>query len=194
MSNRDKIIEAAMELFHRQGFRDTSVDQCLEACHISKSNFYYHFDNKEAVGFAALEKWVEGFETHILHKVFQDSSIAPAAKIERFFDKLINLIEKRRGRYGCPFGNMALELSDVHEGFRTRLARFFDQWAETLEACLEEGKREGIWSEKLESGKMSHFIIAAVEGAIMLAKTHRRLPLLYESREMVSRLLQSYRT
>jgi TetR/AcrR family transcriptional repressor of nem operon len=192
VSNRDKAIQAATELFHRQGFRDTSVDQILDACEISKSNFYYHFDSKESLGFAVLRKWVEGFSLHVLQGVFQDKTLTPNQKIEKSLDKLSGLIERRGGRLGCPFGNLALELSDVHEGFRTELARFFDLWADALEVCLKEGKRDGTWSEDLDAGKMARFIVAAAEGSILLAKTQRRVALLRESREMVSRLLQSY--
>jgi hypothetical protein len=42
-------------------------------------------------------------------------------------------------RGGCPMGNLASELSDVHEGFRQRLAEIFDQWRETLAGTLAAG-------------------------------------------------------
>ncbi len=192
MSSKDKTIEAAVELFHEQGFRDTSVDKVLEACNISKSNFYYHFDSKEALGFAVLEKWVEGFKTNMLHKALGDYTIDPAARIEKLFAKLIKLSERIGGRLGCPFGNLALEMSDVHEGFRTRLVQFFDEWAQELEECLEGGKRAGFWSKDMKSNDMAHFIIAAAEGAIMLTKTYRRPAHLKRNLEMISNLLRSY--
>ena len=193
MSNKQKTIKAAARLFHEQGFRDTSVDQITAASNISKSNFYYHFKSKESLGYDVLDSWVEGFRDQMLGKILMDEAVLPDQRIRNCFTALINLVENRGGRYGCPFGNMALELSDVHEGFRTRLAGFFDQWAEAVRSCLEQGKLEGIWSDELESGKMGHFVIAAAEGAIMLTKTHRRVNLLQEGLDLIFRLLESYR-
>lgn len=192
MSSKDKTINAATELFHEQGFRDTSVDKIIEACDISKSNFYYHFESKEALGFAVLEKWVEGFNRNILHKALRDYTINPTARIEKLFATFIKLSERRGGRLGCPFGNLSLEMSDVHEGFRMRLVQFFDEWAQDMEECLEEGKREGIWSKNMESHDMAHFIIAATEGAILLTKTYRQPAQLKRNLEMISNLLRSY--
>jgi TetR/AcrR family transcriptional repressor of nem operon len=146
VSNKDEALRAAAELFHRQGFRNTSVDQVLEACGISKSNFYYHFKSKEDLGFAVLEKWIEGYGIHMLNEVLRDENLAPPARLEKFFSKLAALIERSGGRLGCPFGTLSLEMSDIHEGFRTRLAQCFEEWAQALEACLEQGKREGVWS------------------------------------------------
>lgn len=42
-----RIFEAAMELFAKQGFTETTVEQITEAADIGKGTFFYHFPTKD---------------------------------------------------------------------------------------------------------------------------------------------------
>ena len=55
MSNRDKIVETAVELFHFFGYDGTSIDMLIKEAGVSKSNFYYYFEGKEALGLEVME-------------------------------------------------------------------------------------------------------------------------------------------
>lgn len=46
---RKKIIEAAMELFNKQGFYDTTMEQIAEKADVAKKTLYNHFPVKEAI-------------------------------------------------------------------------------------------------------------------------------------------------
>ena len=86
-------------------------------------------------------------------------------------DALVALQGEREGRNGSPFGNLAGELADSHEGFRQRLAVVFDRWALQLEALLWELRdrmREGV-----EPARLARFIIASLEGGMMMARVKR---------------------
>ena len=56
MSNRDKLIDTAAQLFHSHGFEGTSIDLIMKTSGVCKSNFYYYFESKEALGLLATEK------------------------------------------------------------------------------------------------------------------------------------------
>jgi len=47
VSTKDKIINAAWELFMEQGYEDTTVSQIIEASQSSRGAFYHHFRSKE---------------------------------------------------------------------------------------------------------------------------------------------------
>ena len=44
---REKIIETANDLFYKQGYRATVVNQIIEEAGVSKPTFYSHFPSKE---------------------------------------------------------------------------------------------------------------------------------------------------
>ena len=56
---RDAILDAAIGVFGRFGFKKTSVDDLAAAAQISKQGLYLHFSSKEAVFQAALRKYLD---------------------------------------------------------------------------------------------------------------------------------------
>ncbi|MFT4620097.1 MAG: TetR/AcrR family transcriptional regulator [Sulfitobacter sp.] len=47
--NSDAILEAALDIFSKQGFRGATLDEIAEAAGLSKPNLLYYFDSKEAI-------------------------------------------------------------------------------------------------------------------------------------------------
>ena len=52
---RQRLIEAAVRRFYRDGFRSVGIDQVLADVGISKTAFYKHFESKEDLMLAALQ-------------------------------------------------------------------------------------------------------------------------------------------
>ena len=52
--NTDSILEAALEVFSKHGFRGTTLDQIALAAGLSKPNLLYYFPSKEAIHIALL--------------------------------------------------------------------------------------------------------------------------------------------
>ena len=48
-NTRSKIVTAAWELFYRQGYEDTTVEEIVEASGTSRGSFYHYFDGKDAL-------------------------------------------------------------------------------------------------------------------------------------------------
>lgn len=47
ISTKDKIIEAAWNLFHEKGYEETTIEDIIAAANISKGSFYYNFNRKD---------------------------------------------------------------------------------------------------------------------------------------------------
>lgn len=60
---RERILEAAAELFAQRGYAGTGVDRLAERSGIAKTAIYYHFGNKEGLLAAVLDRaasvWIE---------------------------------------------------------------------------------------------------------------------------------------
>lgn len=48
-NTKTKIVSAAWELFYKQGYDDTTVDEIVELSGTSKSSFYHYFESKDAL-------------------------------------------------------------------------------------------------------------------------------------------------
>ncbi|MEE8369388.1 MAG: helix-turn-helix domain-containing protein, partial [Dehalococcoidia bacterium] len=51
-----RILDAALRIFSRRGYRDASVDDIAQGSHTSKGGVYFHFPNKESIFLALLDR------------------------------------------------------------------------------------------------------------------------------------------
>ncbi len=65
---RQEIVEAAIQLFSRNGYHATSMQDVAQALAIQKPSLYHHFESKEAILLAILENGMERL-THQLEEI-----------------------------------------------------------------------------------------------------------------------------
>ncbi len=169
---REHILNAAGRLIHLRGFHNTSVEDILRESGVGKGNLYYYFKSKDELGYAALDRTLERIQEELLEKVFA-TSLDPWTQLERFLDYPVKRAQREGCIGGCPLGNLALEMSDVHEGFRTRLSQAFSHVWSKIQETLERAQHEGTLRTGTDVARLAHFIIAGFEGAFMLGKLHR---------------------
>ena len=172
-STREAIVSAAMRLIHVNGYNATALDDVLRESGVGKGNFYYHFKSKEDLGYAILDKIVAGFLERTLEPCFADASASPLGQIRCLLDRVLEAQRERNCVGGCVMGNLASELSDVHEGFRARLATLFRAWQARLAAALESARRQGELATTSDPDAIARFVVASLEGAILLAKVSK---------------------
>ncbi|MCM6777386.1 TetR/AcrR family transcriptional regulator [Nocardia sp. CDC159] len=63
---RRQLLDAATELFARQGFSGTSIEQICQHAYVGTKGFYDHFDSKEACYIALLEQITAQFQQRVL--------------------------------------------------------------------------------------------------------------------------------
>lgn len=175
---RDHILAAASRLMALRGYRATSLDDVLRESGVGKGNFYYYFRSKEELGYAILERVVQGFVERVLEPCFSDSGAKPLDKVRCFLDRLLETQRQRNCVGGCPMGNLASELSDMHEGFRRRLAEIFTVWRERMTDTLREAQADGSLRSECDPASLAHFLVAALEGAILLTKVTKDIQIM----------------
>src|SRR5438046_314067 len=165
-TTRDAILGAAQRLMHVHGYHATSLDDVLRESGVGKGNFYYHFRSKEELGYAILDQIVAGFVERTLEPCFADPDGAPLGQIRCFLDRLEQAQRDRKCVGGCVMGNLASELSDVHEGFRARLATVFMAWQARFAAARTAGKGRGASAAARDPCATPRFPAAALQGAL----------------------------
>lgn len=193
-STREAILTAAQRLIHVHGYNHTALDDVLRESGVGKGNFYYHFRSKEELGYAILDQVVASFIEHTLGPCFADPEAPPLGQIRCFLDRVLEAQRERNCVGGCPLGNLAAELSDVHEGFRTRLASVFATWQERLAEALATARRRGEVVEGCRPGAVAHFLVASLEGAMLLTKLTRDIAVMEECVAELGRYLALYET
>jgi TetR/AcrR family transcriptional repressor of nem operon len=181
---KEKITRAATELFRRQGFAATSVNDLVEAAGVKKGSLYFHFPGKEDLALEVLRQAEEGFMD------FLDAALTgptPAERLDNFFRKALEFHRGIGFVGGCLFGNTALEASDCNPRYACRVAEVFDRWTEKIEAVISDAQAGGQIRNDLPAYVLAQFAVSSVEGGIMLAR-------LRKEEEPLSRCLDSLRT
>jgi len=174
-STREAILEAASRLIHVHGYNHTSLDDVLRESNVGKGNFYYHSKSKEELGYAILDQIIGSFLERTLEPCFSDPQGRALTQIRCFLDRVLEMQRERNCVGGCPLGNLALELSDVHEGFRGRLASVFAAWRERLTLALRTAQSQGAVGSECRPEAVADFLVASLEGAILLTKLTKNI-------------------
>lgn len=178
MSNtKDHIIEVASGLINLRGFNNTSVDAVLQASGAKKGSFYYYFKSKEDLGYAIIESHLRRFSDHVLGKAFSGKEDA-LMELEDFLDIILELHRQRNCSGGCLMGNMAMEMSDIHEGFRRKFQEVFEDWRIRVAGVLQKAKISGQFNDHMDSTRLAQFVVAGVEGGILLSKVKKDIKVL----------------
>jgi len=169
-STREAILAAASRLIHVHGYNHTSLDDVLRESGVGKGNFYYYFKSKEDLGYAILDHIIGAFMERMLEPCFSDPEEQALAQIRCFLDRVLETQRALNCVGGCALGNLAAELSDVHEGFRARLASVFAAWRDRLTDVLRVAQSRGTVDRTCRPEAVADFLVASLEGAILLTK------------------------
>src|SRR5881296_1706460 len=95
---RTRLIETAMKLAYRNGFRETSLADIAEAAKVPVGNVYYYFKTKEEIGEAIVDRLLAQFRT------FREELEQAGSPKERLLAFVDNIRAKREqlARGGCP--------------------------------------------------------------------------------------------
>ena len=172
MSDRRlQILDAAATLIAERGFTSTSVDEVIKYAKLSgKSHFYHYFKSKEELGYEVLNRQFERFAERGL-AILREPMIDPLERLGLFIDAVVALQAERGGRGGSPFGNLA-----AHEGFRVRIEAVFERWASQIRSLLWEARPQ--LKDDVDAVRLSRFIIATLEGAVLMTRVKRDLSVL----------------
>ena len=177
---------------HLRGYQATTLDDVLRESGVGKGNFYYHFKSKEDLGYAILDQVIASFLGRTLDPCFSDTSAPRLAQIRCFLDRVLAAQRKSNCVGGCPLGNLASELSDVHEGFRARLSGVFSAWRERLTGALGEAQAAGSVRPDCRPHAVAQFLVASLEGAILVTKLTKDIAVMEQCVEELKRYLTLY--
>lgn len=191
-STRALLLSTAERLMSIRGYHHTSLDDVLRESGVGKGNFYHYFRSKEELGFAIVDRIVQEFVEQALEPCFQNGKLSPLQQIRDFLDRILNLQRQRNCVGGCPLGNLASELSDLHEGFRQRLARVFFLWSERMTEALRRGQAEGTVRGDIEPASLAQFLVAGLEGAMLITKVTKEIAVMEQCVEELKTHLTLY--
>ena len=170
---KERILKTADELFQRQGYNETGINQIIKEAGIAKASLYYHFKTKEDLCVAYLERrnqiWNKAFYTFLKNK---------KNKVLSAFDFLLanNITSNFRG---CSFLNMLSETSPEK-------ASIFDQLQNHKKGLLL------FFENELSDRELGFIIYSLFENAIIESQLFRSQEPVIRLKAIAERLILDY--
>lgn len=121
----DRVLEAASELFYREGIRAIGVDTVVERSGVAKMTLYKHFGSKDEL-IAAYLKRREARWREWLTEAVESRTGSPQERLLVVFDVLGEWVESDEFR-GCASINAAVEIADPDHPARVA-AKEYKEW------------------------------------------------------------------
>ncbi|GFG49110.1 TetR family transcriptional regulator [Mycolicibacterium agri] len=161
--SRAALIDTAAQLFRRQGYAATGVNQILETADVKAGSLYHHFpDGKQQLAAAVVESAGGEVERVLREALAGDSPLADV--VDGFIDQLAAQLASDP-RDGCPIEPIATESVNASPQVRDASARAFAGWS----AAVADRLRADGWPGD-HANQTALSLIALIEGALILSR------------------------
>lgn len=159
-TTRDHIVEAADQLFYRQGYEHTSFSHIANVVQISRGNFYFHFKTKDEILDAVIN--VRLADTRKMLEQWEIEGKQPADRIRSFIHILIaNRADIKR--YGCPVGTLCTELAKLNHASQPEANKLFALFRAWLR------RQFTLLGREADADALAMHLLARSQGVAMLA-------------------------
>ena len=165
--HKENLVRTAMRLFRRQGYASTGLQQILAESGAPKGSLYHYFPGgKEAVGEAAI-----GMAAGMVRDMLAGLAARhtdPKAFLQAYCKVMAGWMEESDFRSGCPIATTVLETAPQSPPITAAGQRAVDGWIDVVAEVL---ANRGM--KRRAALRRAELVIAAMEGALILARVRR---------------------
>jgi AcrR family transcriptional regulator len=159
-SARERILEAAYELFSRRGIRDVSVDEIIRRSGVAIATFYRQFASKDELVTEFLDRRERVWTGESIIDAARRREKEPRAQLLAIFD-LFDEWFAREDFEGDSFVNVLLEMGAAHPLGRASIAHLDHVRSLVTDIANDAGLRD--------SGEFAHSFQILMKGSIITA-------------------------
>lgn len=187
---KQRMIEAAIDLFHRFGVHGTSVDQILAKSGTGKSQFTHYFKNKDGLIRAALQSLDQAVRSA---QAATDYEIETWKDFESWLQSYIDYQKSVKYERSCPFGTLGADLSNDQEVIRQDLCLFLDWSRAKLSRFFTERRAAGELVPSANPEALADLCLVAMQGGMLLTKMTRGSKIFESAAGQVNAYVKSLR-
>lgn len=163
----ERILDVAQALVQTRGYNAFSYADIASTLNVTKASLHYHFPSKGSLGHSLIARYETRFRSALEDIEGKDQSAAE--QIAGYMAIYAGVLADHRM---CMCGMLAAEFETLPEAMQSALDHFFGMNENWLEAILRKGLVDGSLRFDENPKALSQFLVAALEGAMMLARSH----------------------
>jgi AcrR family transcriptional regulator len=159
-ATRERILDAAAELFSQRGYAATGVDRLAERSGIAKTAIYYHFGNKEGLLAALVERAATVWTEDIRESASRGSD--PAERLDRALSGMRTMVEEKPWILRLLL-LLALEVADSKPEIGAVLHSIFVRARDTIVA----GLRDALGRDVADAESVAMVMLGLLQGVVI---------------------------
>ena len=134
-TGKERILKVASELFYRQGYNATGIQQIIDEAGVAKGTFYTHFKTKDDLGLAYMRKRTNDEITHLKNVL---SEIKDPHEKYLQFNQIMKEWMISTNHRGCAFSNMTAEVPDGNSPIRKEAKFHYEGFRAVIRDMVED--------------------------------------------------------
>jgi TetR/AcrR family transcriptional repressor of lmrAB and yxaGH operons len=165
---RDRLLDATVALMRAKGAAASGTKEILDLAGAPRGSFYFHFsEGKDQLILEALERAAAATLASLEESLADDNGDL-TAQVRAIFDAIeLDLVAHDYTR-GCAVAVTTMESASASQKFQQAVSDAFGTWTSALVDRL---TRRGLSADQAPA--LADAIVAAMEGATVLARAHR---------------------
>ncbi|SDN53877.1 transcriptional regulator, TetR family [Streptomyces sp. cf386] len=164
--SRERMILSAHVLLREYGAAATSIDRVLAHSGAPRGSVYHHFPGGRAQLIDEAVALAGDYVAGLIDAATRADDVTEA--MDAFFALWRDRLVESDFRAGCPIVAVAVETNDDAPHLARSAAEVFARWREALAGLFLRG---GLTEQR--SRRLAAFVIAAVEGAVIMCRAER---------------------
>lgn len=169
-SAKQRIVEAALELFHLQGVKGTSIDEVLNRAEAGKGQFAHYFKNKEGLVLAVVEYLQEVIRSG---QVDSNYTFKSWEDFDTWFGRYITFQTATECELSCPLGTIGNDITAEQEHLRLAVKTFFEWSTSQLARFFAERRAAKELDPTANPDALADLCMAVMEGGMLMTKINR---------------------
>jgi len=167
-NSRTYILEKASPVFNKHGFAGSSLAAICAATGMTKGSIYANFKDKDELGVAVFDYQKEQINSKLdaILSLKED----PHEQLMLLLDFYQNAHKYNEFKFGSPLANTAPEADDTIPSLKLAVNQAIDADLSQIRKLIKKGIKQGLYKKKADAD-LALFILAALEGALLLAQT-----------------------
>lgn len=146
------------------------MSDIMEATGLEKGGIYNHFESKEALALQAFDHAVSVCAERLRSAL--DAEQTCPDKLLGLIAYFASLVDNPPVEGGCPLLNSAIESDDAHPALRERVQGAMKRFMRLVEGIIQGGIEKGELKPGTSTRELAAFLIASLEGGLMLSKLY----------------------
>lgn len=182
------VLRKAMELFWKQGYEKTSMQNLVDYMGIHRRSIYDTFGNKRSLYLASLT-YYETFVAERFSVMISNSTTVKEA-VRNIFHSVIESAESDTSPKGCLSVNATAELASLDQDIKEIVTEMFKHTEHMFEKMLVEGQKKGELNEVLDPKITAQLLHNNLVGLRIMVKSNYSKEELENTIELMLKVLE----